>query len=205
MDAGELRERWGSDYDRYMEKITGAVRETDGECIYYGGEPILAAFHSSSAGATASSREVWGGELPYLVSVDSPESAERVPDYVSTVTVSADDFREAILAARPEADFSGGLIGELVYSDSGRLLTAVIGGAELTGRELRAIFGLRSTAADIESDGDTVVFTTTGYGHGVGLSQYGADELARRGMTCEEILAHYYPGTSLGPLPDLSI
>ena len=200
-----LRNRWGDAFDACMEKIADAVRGTDGVCIYYAGEPILAAFHSSSPGLTAGSGEVWGGDLPYLVSVESPEGEDSVPDYVSSVTVSQSDFRETVLASYPEADFSEGLIGDLTYSGSGRLLTASVGGMELTGRTIRALFGLRSTAAKVEVTEDDVIFTTVGYGHGVGLSQYGANEMAKAGSTYEEILAHYYTGTTLGPLPDLSL
>ena len=205
LSDAQLRERWGGAYSDCMERISDAVRGTDGVCIYYAGEPILAAFHSSSPGLTASSREVWGGDLPYLVSVESPEGEDSVPDYVSSVTVSRGDFRETVLAAYPEADFSGELIGDMTYSGSGRLLTASVGGVELTGRTIRALFGLRSTAAEVEVTDDDVIFTTVGYGHGVGMSQYGANEMAKTGSTYEEILAHYYTGTTLGPIPDLSL
>ena len=197
-----LRERWGGGYGEYLARITDAVRSTDGICITYEGEPILAAFHSSSPGRTASSREVWGGELPYLVSVESPEGADTVPDYVSTVTVSREDFMETVRSAVPEADFSVGLVGEVTWSESGRVLAAEVGGVELTGRTLRSLFGLRSTAAEIRVTEEDVIFTTVGYGHGVGMSQYGAQVMAQEGSTYEEILAHYYPGTGLGPLPD---
>jgi len=195
-----LREKWGSDYAAYSEKIRSAVSDTDGVWIAWSGEPVLAAFHSSSAGKTEDSSAVWGSSLPYLVSVSTPETAQEVPNYVAGVTVSADDFSSAIRTAFPGADLSGGpasWIGASVYDAAGRLSSVSIGGASVSGTALRSLFSLRSAAIAIAAADGAVTLTCTGYGHGVGMSQYGANVLASQGRTWKEILAWYYPGTEL--------
>lgn len=199
-DNDELKEKWGISYSAYIEKIKNVVRATDGEYLSYKNEPILAVFHSSSTGRTENSENVWGSALPYLVSVASMEDPESVPQYKSTVTISTSNFSETIKKKYPEADFSGETddwITDMEYSDSGRLLTARIGGVTFTGRELRTLFELRSTGMEISITDDGVVFSVTGYGHGVGMSQYGANAMAQDGSTYEEILTWYYTGTTL--------
>ncbi|HHT16571.1 MAG TPA: stage II sporulation protein D [Papillibacter sp.] len=204
LSADELYERWGEeDYNAFYQKIIDAVRATDGLCLTYEGAPIEAVFHSSSAGKTAASTEVWGRALPYLVSVESPESALDVPNYESSVTVSHADFKSTILRAYPNAalgDDPENWIGAKTLSQSGRIDTVIIGGVGVPGTELRTLFGLRSTAIQIELTDTDVVFITTGYGHGVGLSQYGADAMARAGYRYDEILAWYYQGAQLGTI-----
>lgn len=199
----ELRERWGEDYEAYLAKTADAVRSTDGQCLVYEGAPIEAVFHSSSAGKTASSAEVWGRVLPYLVSVDSPETAQDVPNYESTVTVSHADFKNTILKAFPQAklgDDPETWFGPKTLSQSGRIESVLIGGVAVPGTELRTLFGLRSTAIEIRLTGTDVVFVTTGYGHGAGLSQYGANAMARDGRGYREILLWYYRGAEFGDI-----
>jgi len=206
LTAEELTERWGEDFNAYYQKIIDAVRYTDGVCLLYGGAPIEAVFHSSSAGKTASSAEVWGKPLPYLVSVESFETADDVPNYLSSVTVSHADFKSTILRAYPNAalgDNPEEWIGAKTLSPSGRIDTVIIGGIGIPGTELRTLFGLRSTAIEIELTETDVVFFTTGYGHGVGLSQYGANAMARAGSGYEDILMWYYQGASLGSVKEV--
>ena len=193
-----LRENWGGDYDANMQKILSAVRSTDGEYMSYGGEVIQAVFHSSSAGRTEDSAAIWQAE-PYLVSVESPETAD-VPNYVSSVTVSPEDFRETVLAAHPETEFGEDpafWLGAAVHDASGRVESVDIGGAQVPGTELRTLFELRSTAFALDYTAEGFLFTVTGYGHGVGMSQYGANVMAQDGADYEEILTHYYPGAEL--------
>lgn len=199
MTQEQLKESWGDKYEGYMDKICAAVSATDGEYLCYDGEAALAAFHSSSAGCTESSAELWG-EVPYLVSVSSPEDAAAVPNYVSTVTQSELDFRDTLLHLKPEADFTGApdtWLGEAEYTEAGRVAAITIGGVRFTGSELRELFSLRSTAFWIEKTEGGFTFTVTGYGHGVGMSQYGANAMAKDGLDYRSILAHYYPGTTL--------
>lgn len=194
-----LRRNWGDSYDEKLEKIKTAVEATAGEYLCYDGAPVFAAFHSSSAGATEDCGAIWSAR-PYLISVDSPETAEEVPNYISSVELSALDFRDTVLYARPDADFTGdesGWIGEITHDESGRVASAVLGGEKLSGTELRSLFSLRSTAFTLEYTGSSFLFTVTGFGHGVGMSQYGANVMAKSGADYREILAHYYPGTQL--------
>ena len=199
-DDSALRARWGTDYDAYIAKIKQAVAETDGEYLVYEGAPILAVFHSSSNGYTEDSGNVWETSLPYLQSVKSPETSEEVPGYVTNVTVSLDDFKSTILNQYPEATFEGepaNWIGAQVTDASGRLASVTIGTVALSGTTLRSLFTLRSASIEITANADSIVFTTTGYGHGVGMSQYGANTMAAQGQTYAEILQWYYTGASI--------
>ena len=195
----EQEAKWGENYDRYATKIRAAIQETAGEYLSFEGKPVFAAFHASSAGATEASGEIWN-PVPYLVSVSSPETAQTVPNYVSSVDCAALDFRDVILSGHPEADFTGEesqWIGEVSRDESGRVKTAVLGDVALSGTELRKLFSLRSTAFDLSYSNGRFLFTVTGNGHGVGMSQYGAQVMAQEGAGYTEILAHYYPGTTL--------
>ena len=195
----ELREKWGESYEENMARVLEAVRSTDGEYMSYGGEVIQAVFHSSSAGRTEDSAAIWQAE-PYLVSVESPETAEDVPNYVTSVTVSPEDFRAAVLAVHPEAEFGEDpafWLGAAVRDASGRVESVEIGGTQVPGTELRTLFQLRSTAFTLDYTAEGFLFTVTGYGHGVGMSQYGANVMAEDGADYEEILTHYYPGAEL--------
>ena len=197
----DARAKWGDKFDQCEVKIQQAVTDTDGQVVLYEGAPIMAVFHSSSAGATAASGDVWAAELPYLVSVKSPESPDSVPNYYSVNTFTAESFRTAFLAAHPEAKLSGdtgGWIRDVLLTDTGRVASATVGGVSITGKELRSLYGLRSTAFTVEASGDSVIFRVTGYGHGVGMSQYGANELAKEGKTWQEILQWYYTGVTIG-------
>ncbi len=188
----------------YAEKIAAAIADTDGVYLTYGGNPLLAVFHASSGGSTRSALEVWGQELPYLVSVTSPEDDSGVPNYYSVVTVEASAFQEAILDAYPEADLSGdpaGWFGEVAYAEAGRPGSLEGGGVSIATTELRTMFDLRSPTLTAEGTEEAVTFYVTGYGHGVGMSQYGANALAREGKTAEEIVLWYYTGAELATLP----
>ena len=200
LSEAELRARWGVDYEANMAKIRAAVAATDSLILTSGGEPILAAFHSSSSGRTEDCSALWGGELSYLVSVETPESAENVPDFREERTLTAAEFKNTALAALPGTVFVSGPEGWLSgaeYTASGRLASVRVGTVRVTGTELRRIFSLRSASVTWTASEDGVTFITEGYGHGVGMSQYGANELAREGYTAAEILAHYYPGAEL--------
>ena len=201
LSEADARAKWGGKFDQYEAKVQQAVADTDGQVVLYDGAPIMAVFHSSSAGATAASGDVWAAELPYLVSVKSPESPDSVPNYYSVNTFTAESFRTAFLAAHPEAKLSGdtgGWIRDVLLTDTGRVASATVGGVSITGKELRSLYGLRSTAFTVEASGDSVIFRVTGYGHGVGMSQYGANELAKEGKTWQEILQWYYTGVTIG-------
>ena len=197
-----LRERWKDAYPQRHDKLAAAVAATEGQILCYGGQAVFAAFHSSSAGFTEDCGAIWS-ELPYLKSVFSPEGPDSVPNYVTRVERSPLDFRDTLLSLRPEADFSGPAdtwLGPAERDASGRTAFCVIGGARFAGTELRSLFSLRSTAFTLTLEDGVFVFTVTGFGHGVGMSQYGAEVMARQGKDFRQILAHYYPGTELQTL-----
>ena len=201
LSEDRLRENWGGDYAQNLALVRAAVEATAGETLRYKGEPIFAAFHSSSAGATEDSGAVWNPQ-PYLISVDSPETAGDVPGYISTLLCAPIDFRDVILSAYPEADFSGeaaAWVGPLRRDASGRVESVELGGVAVPGKALRQLFSLRSTAFTLSCTEKGFLFTVTGYGHGVGMSQYGAAVMAREGADYRQILAHYYPGAELAP------
>ena len=193
---------WGGMALYYEEKLARAVAETDGQAVLYGGEPILAVFFSSANGHTQNAGAVWQSDLPYLQSVASPEDEALVPNYYSSERFSVGRFRELLLAARPDADLSGpseGWITDIERSDAGFVTTLRVGGATLRGNELRTILSLRSPSFTVEPDAEGFTFRVTGYGHGVGMSQYGANALAQQGMGAREILEHYFSGARVGP------
>ena len=195
------REKWGGDFAPWNTRVEQAVSDTDGQVVLYNGRPILAVFHSSSAGRTAAAGDVWSGDLPYLVSVDSPEGEETVPNYYSTVTFTAAEAKEKLLTAHPQLKLSGTpdrWFGAAAENGSGRVETVSVGGTDIEGTELRRIFGLRSACFTVAADSESVTFRVTGYGHGVGMSQYGANQLAREGKTWQEILEWYYTGATVG-------
>lgn len=196
----QARTNWGASADAYEEKVEKAVKETDGQAVLYGGEPILAVFHSSSAGLTRAAGEVWLNDLPYLQAVASPENSESIPNYYSRVEFTEEQFREKFLAAHPEADFSGNVdtwLRSAVVDDAGSVETVCVAGVTVRGSELRSILGLRSACFEWEVQNGSLVFFVTGYGHGVGLSQYGANQMAAEGADYREILTHYYTGVTV--------
>ena len=199
------REKWGGDFDGWESRIEEAVAATDGQVALYDGQPILAVFHSSSAGKTAGAGDVWSGDMPYLRSVDSPEGEETVPNYYSAAEFTAAEAKALLAQAHPELTFSGGpdkWFGAVEKDESGRVGTVEVCGAPLRGVEVRRIFSLRSACFTIDAAAVRVTFRVTGYGHGVGMSQYGANELARQGRTWQEILLWYYADITIGPAPE---
>lgn len=192
----ERRESWGADAGENWDKISRAVDETKGEVITYNGEVISAVFHSTSSGKTESSKDVWGGERPYLVSVESPGD-ELSPKYKSEKEMALSEFEKIAKKNIEGVDFSKGIIGDIARSDAGGILTIEIGGAAVKGTDFRKFYDLRSTNVKITVDGKKVRFDVTGFGHGVGMSQYGANYLAGQGKTYEEILKTYYTGVEI--------
>ena len=205
LSEAELRARWGEDYDRFSATVREAAEATDGLVLLYGGEPIFAAFHACSPGRTEASENVWIEALPYLRSVTSPETPDTVPDFTSSVRLSYNELRQTAAEQYPGLVLTGPgetWLTEAQYSDSGRLLTVKLGNTLLTGTQLRFLLGLRSTAVTWACGDGEIRFEARGYGHGVGMSQYGARQMALDGADCWTILAHYYPGTTVGNMPD---
>ena len=198
----EARERWGESAGAYEDKITRAVSATDGLGVLYEGAPIQALFFSSAPGKTTDAVEVWGSSVAYLKSVDSPEG-EEVPNYRTQVTLSAQELKEAVLAAYPGADLTGkpeSWFGAIHRTEGGTVTSLTLGGVTLTGGQVRALFALRSACFTVDWDGEAFTFDVTGYGHGVGMSQYGANAMAEGGSTFRDILTWYYTGAEVGEL-----
>lgn len=195
-----LRERWGADYDTNIAIITAAIADTDGQIITYENKPILAVFHSSSAGTTEASADLWN-DVPYLQSVKTFEDEGTVPNYYTGVEMTYDEFKSAFSSAYPQADFSQDnpedWIVDITRSDSGRITGLTVAGVKISGADFRSLFSLRSTAIDFEFGETGITLKTQGYGHGVGMSQYGANYLAAMGLDCAHILSWYYTGVTL--------
>ena len=195
----EAAASWGANARMYTDKIAAAVTDTDGLAVLYGGKPIQAVFFSSADGRTVDAVEVWGNAVPYLTGVDSPEG-EEVPNYHSTVTLTAEACKAKLLAKYPGADLSGdpsGWFSNTVSNSAGGVESMKVGGVTVSGQALRTLFALRSTSFTVSAGAEGVTFAVTGYGHGVGMSQYGANALAREGKRCEEILKWYYTGVEV--------
>ncbi len=196
ISEAKRRESWGNDADASWAKISQAVDSTKGEVITYNGEVISAVFHSTSSGKTENSKDVWGGDRPYLVSVDSPGDAES-PKYKSEKQIPLAEFKKIAADNIEGVDFSNELVGSIARSEAGGILTISIGGKEIKGTQFRSLYDLRSANVQVNISGDTVSFDVTGYGHGVGMSQYGANYLAANGKNYREILKTYYTGVEI--------
>lgn len=195
----EAAARWGEQADTAQDAIRQAVEDTAGQVLTYEGEPIVAVFSSAAGEKTERAVDVWGSDIPYLQSVDSP-GGEACPKYYDAVVLTADEIRARAEKTLPSADLSGdpsGWFKASERSEAGGIVRMKFGGVEVKGTVMRTLLGLNSTNFTVKIDGNTLTFTTTGYGHGVGLSQWGAKYSAEQGQTYDEILAHYYPGTTL--------
>lgn len=179
------------------QKLEDAVNQTTNMVITYEREVIEAFFHSHSGGKTENIKYVWGdNEIPYLKSVDGKES----DTYQDFKAFSKVEFKELIKSKVKNYDIDKSEIKIKDYTGSGRVNNIIIDGLELKATELRKLIGIRSTNFRIEESKDTITFYTVGYGHGVGMSQYGANQMASEGKNYEEIIKHYYTGVEINVL-----
>lgn len=194
----ELKEKWGDKYDTYYSKIESAVKAVSGKVITYDDELITPAFHAISSGKTEDASVIWGGQVPYLVSINS--AGDRLsPDYSSTLILNCEQFSSLVanlegvtLPQDPSA-----WVTQIEVSNAGTVTSITIGDKTFDGTTVRKAFSLRSNCFSVEYKNNSFVFNVTGYGHGVGLSQYGADYMSRQGSKYNEILYHYYNGTKI--------
>lgn len=194
--AESLKERWGKQYQAYLKKIADAVDAVDGELVRFEGKPIFAAYHSCNSGRTESAKVVWGVDYRYLQSVNSAGDALS-PHASSTVTVSDKAFAAAFPDLKLEGDAGKWITGTPTVSNAGTVTAITIGGKEFSGREVRTALSLKSACFTVKHEKEGFIFTVSGYGHGVGMSQYGAKALADQGFTYKEILTHYYRDTEV--------
>lgn len=192
ISEADYLQKGGTEED--LGKIRGAVMETSGLVLTFEGELIEATYFSCSGGITEDAAAVWGTDYPYLRSVVSP-GEENAAHYTDSLSFSVGELQEVLGIDLPE--WQNNWFGPVTYTAGNGVDTIMIGGKEYKGTELRSLLGLRSTIFTVETTGDTVVFHTRGYGHRVGMSQYGADAMAVTGSTFDEILSYYYQGTEL--------
>ena len=195
-----MRANWGNNFDSYYAKLCEAVDETRGLIMVYDDEPILAAFYSTSAGVTELAENVWGSSLPYIKNVESPFD-KNAPNYESRASF---DYSRAAEILRGYSENIAGSDSDIInsieiaeYTQAGYVKYVSVCGVIIKGTEMRSMFSLRSNYFDIERDGETITFITKGFGHGVGMSQYGAQFMAKDGSTFDEILDHYYSGITI--------
>jgi stage II sporulation protein D len=195
----KLKERWDKNYDAYWGKISRAVEETRGQVVTYNGELINAVFHSTSGERTASAKEVWGFDYPYLTSVvctwdqKTPRYQERKEFAVADIEQLLGTDTQVVAAVQN----GSGAIQVIEKTDSGRVGQLRIGSKVLPGLAIREKLDLRSTNFTVEIRDGKMIFTTIGYGHGVGLCQYGANGMAKAGHDYRQIITTYYTGVAL--------
>ena len=198
---GEMKKRWGKNFEKNYDKIKQAVKETSGQVIVYEGELIDAVYHSTSAGKTQNAEDVWKYEHPYLKSVMSRVD-EQAPSYNSQYKISDKELLEILKKALKINDKKLTIKVKERYK-TGYVKTVLINQIEVKGTELRKILNLRSNNFDIEKKRNDYIFKTKGYGHGVGMSQYGANFLAKEGMKYDEIVKYYYTGVEISQISDI--
>lgn len=195
----QMKEKWKDSFDTNYAAITSAVDAVFGQVLKYRGELIDATYFAISSGNTEASKDVWGGSLPYLVSVASPGDI-FAGGYRTEVTLTEEQFRAAVRETAPKADLGTDTnlwIGAVERSSAGAVKTVAVGGQKLTGNQARSAFGLRSANFTVTHADGKFTFDVKGYGHGVGMSQVGAESMAKEGADYRRILSWYYPGTEL--------
>ncbi|OXM86390.1 stage II sporulation protein D [Paenibacillus rigui] len=195
----ELKERWGKAYTDNADKLDRAVRETSGMILTYEGKPIQATFFSTSNGYTENSEDYWNQYIPYLRSVPSPWDVSLSPRYKETVTMTAKELQSRLGLRTSVPASTGSGMKVLETSQGHRVKKMTVGGTIFTGRELREKLGLASSQFQWSWKGRDVLITTFGYGHGVGMSQWGANGMALEGRKAEEIVKYYYKGIAIQP------
>ncbi|MBR7795661.1 stage II sporulation protein D [Agaribacter marinus] len=199
-DEYQLQKQWGSDFNWKINKVKKAVLETEGEILTYKDAPITPAFFSTSNGYTENSEDYWENELPYLRSVASPWDKES-PKYLDQKTFSSDQLEKAL-----ELDFSNKtpLPIQLTRTDSKRVEEIEIAGQKFSGRDIREKLDLRSSDFTVEQKNNHFIFTTKGFGHGIGMSQYGANGMAKDGKSYKDIVQYYYQNVQISTVDNIA-
>lgn len=195
-DKKELKKQWQKDYQWKYEKIKKAVAQTKGEILTYKGSPINATYFSTSNGYTEDAGDYWENDVPYLKSVESPWDI-GTPKFNNEMKISVKEFEQKLNVKLP----NNNEIGKITARTKGKRVAKVnINGKTFTGKEIRESLGLTSTDFTWKRKGDQITIQTKGNGHGVGMSQYGANGMALEGKTYKEIIKHYYKGVEIRPL-----
>lgn len=199
ISTADLKIKWGKDFDLNYKKLSDCVGGVIDEVLTYENAPIAAAFHSISGGKTESAKNVWGQDISYLLPVESTGD-ELSPSYENIKTLTDQEVAFALSQKYPEIKFPkdrANWFELLKRSDSNTITEMKVGSVTTTGKEIRELLKLKSANFSVDYKEPNFTFTTSGYGHGVGMSQYGADYMARQGSDYKQILLHYYSGVSL--------
>jgi len=201
----QMKQNWGSDFAVNLSRIREAVKETSGEIITYNHLPIEALFHSNAGGNTENSEHVFASAEPYLVSVESPD--ENAEHFTDTVRMTRASVAKTLNSLYPDADVTAKKLEKqikvLSRYESGRVNQVLVGDATLTGRQFRQALELESANFSLLYSEKYMTVTTVGFGHGVGMSQYGANAMAEEGSSYQEILTHYYTGVEIEKIEDV--
>ena len=188
------RKKWGSKAGEYEQKIRDALKSVEDEVITYNNEIILSVYHAVSGGKTEYAKNVWGKDYPYLQAVSSVGD-KLATNYISTATVTPKQIEKALSVTLPTN--VKGSFSNFSRTESGTVKTVNIGGKEFKGSQVREAFALKSSNFEVSLKDGNFIFTVYGYGHGVGLSQNGANYMAQQGSDYREILKHYYTGCEI--------
>ncbi|MDO4608280.1 MAG: stage II sporulation protein D [Clostridia bacterium] len=192
----QAKNKWGEKAEEYIKKIDNCVSAVSGQILTYNNSPIFAAYHAISAGKTNSCADVWGKDLPYLKSRDS--FGDKLCDgYLSEVTLSADELTKKLKKLTKATGEPKNYFSDISAADNGYVKSITYCGKKLTGAQISTALELRSSNFEVSLTDDSFTFKVKGYGHGVGLSQTGADYMAKQGSRYDEILLHYYKGATL--------
>jgi stage II sporulation protein D len=193
----ELKERWKERYEANMDRLNRVVEETKDLILTYNGQPINATFFSTSNGYTENSEDYWGNYVPYLRSVSSPWDQKLSPRFKETIRVTAKELKDKLGLTAVPVSTNNAFMKVLERTQGNRIKKITAGGKSYSGREIREKLELNSSQFEWVWSGTDLLITTYGYGHGVGMSQWGANGMAMEGSKAEEIVKHYYTGVSL--------
>lgn len=192
----EMQEKWKNNYTTYLNKITNAVRDTEKEVMYYNNEIIESFYFAMSNGATEDAKAVFQTDLPYIKATTSSWDNETLNNFAVTTNIDKDQFCKSLKLEECNAI----TIDNINYSASHRINSLEINNKKFKGTEVRSLLNLRSTDFDIDIGESKIIITTKGYGHGVGMSQYGANGMAKEGYNYKEILSHYYNNITINKM-----
>lgn len=189
----KAKEKWGNDAEKFEKKLRDCVKAVIYKKVTYQGEPASTVYHAISSGKTEKAADIWGGDYPYLVSVDS--SFDKLSaNYLSEAKFTTDELKNKLKNFVTVTEAAGNGISDIKRTESGSVTSLTVWGKSISGIDFRKALELRSADFDVEYRDGAYFFTVRGYGHGIGMSQNGANYLAQQGKSFEEILLHYYPG-----------
>lgn len=192
----EAMTRWGEKAEEYIKKLNDCITSVQGEVLTYEGKPIFAAYHAISSGITNSCKDVWGDDLPYLKSVNSPGDT-LAEGFLSEVKLTSKELQEKLTDIAAPSGEPQNYFNAIHTTDNGYVTNLTYCGKEISGSKLRDLLNLRSCCFTISFSDDVFTFSVKGYGHGVGMSQNGSNYMAKQGSKYDEILLHYYKGATL--------